>query len=161
MATNCGTVTVTLATSAAPRAVSAFVDRVQKGFYDHLTIHRVADGFVIQGGDPLGTGIGGPGYTTVDTPSEDTTYTRGVVAMAKSPDQAAGSAGSQFFIVTAEDAELPPDYAVIGTVTGGMPVVDRISAVEIDPKSVVPGRKPDGPPVQPIVISRMTVNELD
>ena len=81
---------------------------------------------MIQGGDPTGTGAGGPGYTTVDTPPASATYTHGVVAMAKTGAQAAGTAGSQFFVVTEANAGLPPDYAIIGKVTAGIAVVDRI-----------------------------------
>ena len=83
-------------------------------------------GFVIQGGDPSATGTGGPGYTTVDKPPSDASYVHGVVAMAKTGAQPAGAAGSQFFIVTGDDAGLPPDYAIIGEVTDGLDVVDRI-----------------------------------
>ncbi len=76
--------------------------------------HRIVPGFVIQGGDPTQSGNGGPGYSTVDTPAQDTTYTQGVVAMGKTASEASGTAGSQFFVVTAQDAGLPPDYAVVG-----------------------------------------------
>ena len=80
----------------------------------------------IQAGDPTATGEGGPGYTTVDAPPASAAYTHGVVAMAKTAAQPAGTAGSQFFVVTAANAGLPPDYAIIGKVTSGLDVVDRI-----------------------------------
>ncbi|HEU4970532.1 MAG TPA: peptidylprolyl isomerase, partial [Gaiellaceae bacterium] len=107
--------------------------------------------FVIQGGDPTQTGAGGPGYSTVDKPPSDAKYTKGVVAMAKTQVEAPGTSGSQFFVVTAEDAGLPPDYAIVGTVTEGMDTVERIDALG------TPGV--DGPPSKPVVISSVTVTE--
>jgi cyclophilin family peptidyl-prolyl cis-trans isomerase len=94
--------------------------------FDHTIFHRIVPGFVIQGGDPTGTGTGGPGYETVDTPPADAAYTHGVVAMAKASDEAPGTAGSQFFIVTSANDALTADYAIIGKVTTGLKVVDRI-----------------------------------
>ena len=111
---------------ASPKAVASFVELAQKGYFDGTVFHRVVPGFVIQGGDPTGTGTGGPGYQTEDTPSPDTAYTKGVVAMAKTATDPPGTAGSQFFVVTAEDAGLPPEYAVIGAVTDGLDVVMAI-----------------------------------
>ena len=81
---------------------------------------------MIQGGDPTGTGTGGPGYTVVDVPPRDSLYTKGVVAMAKTAAEPPGTAGSQFFVVTADDAGLPPEYAILGVVTKGLRVVERI-----------------------------------
>jgi len=160
--TNCGSFSFDLDPSVSPKAVAAFVERAKSGFYDGLSFHRVAPGFVIQGGDPLGSGTGGPGYTTVDTPPADQLYPRGTVAMAKSTDQKAGAAGSQFFVVTGEDAQLTPDYAVIGTVpTAMMEVPDLIIAEGVDPASKIPGAMADGPPANPIVIKRLTVKPLD
>jgi peptidyl-prolyl cis-trans isomerase B (cyclophilin B) len=111
---------------ASPKAVASFVELAQKGYFDGTVFHRVVPGFVIQGGDPTGTGTGGPGYQTEDTPSPETSYTKGVVAMAKTATDPPGTAGSQFFVVTAEDAGLPPDYAVIGAVSDGLDVVMAI-----------------------------------
>ena len=99
-----------------PKTTASFASLVRKGFFDGLTFHRVVPGFVIQGGDPKGDGTGGPGYTTVDTP-RDAAYTSGVVAMAKTGAEPAGTSGSQFFVVTGDNASLPPDYAVLGKVT--------------------------------------------
>jgi cyclophilin family peptidyl-prolyl cis-trans isomerase len=104
---------------------------------------------VIQGGDPTQSGSGGPGYSTVDVPASDAAYTRGVVAMAKSGVEAPGTAGSQFFVVTGEDAGLPPEYAIVGEVTAGLDTVERIDALGIG----------DGPPSQPVVVSSVTVGE--
>ena len=107
-------------------AVSSFVALARASFFDHTIFHRIVPGFVIQGGDPTQTGTGGPGYSTVDTPPKDAKYEQGVVAMAKTQSEAPGTAGSQFFVVTAADAGLPPDYAIIGRVSSGLPVVLRI-----------------------------------
>ncbi len=106
-------------------------------------------GFVIQGGDPTQTGAGGPGYSTVDAPPTDAAYTKGVVAMAKTGAEPAGTAGSQFFVVTADDAQLSPDYAIVGEVTEGLDTVERIDALGIG----------EGPPSQPVVIESVTVTE--
>jgi peptidyl-prolyl cis-trans isomerase B (cyclophilin B) len=126
MKTNCGSFTITLDPKQSPQATASFVALVQAKYFDNTIFHRIVPGFVIQGGDPTQTGEGGPGYTTVDRPPASASYTHGVVAMAKTAAQPAGTAGSQFFVVTAKDAQLPPDYAIIGTVTSGLDVVDRI-----------------------------------
>lgn len=127
--TSCGDFTITLDVESAPATTASFVALAEKGFYDDTYFHRIVPGFVIQGGDPTGTGAGGPGYSTVDEPAADAAYTRGVVAMAKAGNEPPGTAGSQFFVVTGEDAGLPPEYAVIGEVTEGMDVVERIGAL--------------------------------
>jgi peptidyl-prolyl cis-trans isomerase B (cyclophilin B) len=146
--TSCGDFTITLDTEASPKTTASFVALVEEDFYDRTVFHRIVPGFVIQGGDPTASGSGGPGYTTVDTPAAGTAYTKGVVAMAKTAVEEAGTAGSQFFVVTADDAQLPPDYAVIGTVTEGMDVVERI-AVLGDPNTELP--------TQPVVVEDMVV----
>jgi peptidyl-prolyl cis-trans isomerase B (cyclophilin B) len=115
-----------LATDISPCTTASFAGLVEKGFYDGLTFHRIVPGFVIQGGDPQGDGTGGPGYSTVDAPPQDTTYDKGLVAMAKAGNEPAGTSGSQFFVVTAADAGLTPDYAVLGRVTDGLDVVEKI-----------------------------------
>jgi peptidyl-prolyl cis-trans isomerase B (cyclophilin B) len=147
--TSCGAFTITLDPADAPRAASSFAALAGLGFYDGTVFHRIVPGFVVQGGDPTGTGFGGPGYTTVDPPPAGTAYPRGAVAMAKGPTDPAGTAGSQFFVVTA-DAALPPDYAVIGRVTGGLETIDRIEALG-DAQTELPRR--------PVLIERMTVEE--
>ena len=124
--TNCGSFTIRLDQKASPNGAASVAALAEAGFFDTTIFHRIVPGFVIQGGDPTGTGTGGPGYSTVDKPAETTTYTTGVVAMAKTPTEAPGTAGSQFFVVTAEDAGLPPEYAVIGKVTKGLSVVNKI-----------------------------------
>ncbi len=126
MMTNCGSFTFQIDQAQSPNAAASFVSLVQHGFFDKTIFHRIVPGFVIQGGDPTGSGNGGPGYTTVDTPPPTAKYTHGVVAMAKTGAQPAGAAGSQFFIVTVPNAHLPPDYAIIGKVIKGIAVVDHI-----------------------------------
>jgi cyclophilin family peptidyl-prolyl cis-trans isomerase len=126
MNTNCGSFTILLDPKQSPHTVASFVSLVRKKFFDGTIFHRIVPGFVIQGGDPTQTGGGGPGYTTVDKPPANARYTHGVVAMAKTSVEAPGTAGSQFFVVTAKDAGLTPDYAIIGKVTKGLDVVDRI-----------------------------------
>lgn len=121
-----GSFAVRLDVTDSPNAVGSFEQLARKGFFDGTIFHRIVPGFVIQGGDPTGTGTGGPDYTTIDTPPADTRYVRGTVAMAKTAQEAAGAAGSQFFVVTGASTGLPPDYAVLGQVVRGLTVVDRI-----------------------------------
>lgn len=137
MTTNCGSFTIRIDQKQSPNASASFVSLVQHGFFDGIIFHRIVPGFVIQGGDPTGTGAGGPGYLTVDTPPTTAKYTHGVVAMAKTATQPAGTAGSQFFIVTVPDAGLPPDYAIIGKVVKGLNVVDHIGTLG-DPSTQAP-----------------------
>ena len=129
MVTNCGSFTIRMDQAQSPNAVTSFVSLVQRGFFNQTIFHRIVPGFVIQGGDPTATGMGGPGYSTVDTPPKNASYTHGVVAMAKTATEPAGTAGSQFFIVTVANAGLPPDYAIIGKVVKGLPVVDHIGTL--------------------------------
>ena len=124
--TSCGEFVITLDLESAPSTAASLVALAQSGFYDDTVFHRIIPGFVIQGGDPTASGEGGPGYQTVDPPASDAAYVRGVVAMAKSPQEAAGTSGSQFFVVTGADSGLPPDYAIVGEVTEGLDVVDVI-----------------------------------
>jgi cyclophilin family peptidyl-prolyl cis-trans isomerase len=145
--TNCGEFTIRLDPKAAPKTVASFAALVEAKFFDGTIFHRIVPGFVIQGGDPTATGTGGPGYSTVDTPAPSTLYTKGVVAMAKTGAEAPGTSGSQFFVVTAADAGLPPDYAAIGKVTEGLEVVERIGALG----------GPDELPTQPVVVETMTL----
>jgi cyclophilin family peptidyl-prolyl cis-trans isomerase len=124
--TNCGSFTVQLDVEQSPKTTASFVSLVQKKFFDGTIFHRIAVGFVIQGGDPTQSGNGGPGYETVDKPPASAKYTHGVVAMAKTGTEAPGTSGSQFFVVTESNANLPPDYAIIGRVVHGIGAVDRI-----------------------------------
>jgi cyclophilin family peptidyl-prolyl cis-trans isomerase len=124
--TNCGSFTIKLDVKDSPRTAASFVALARSGYFDDTVFHRIVPGFVIQGGDPTASGSGEPGYKTVDKPPASARYTHGVVAMAKSQTEAPGTSGSQFFVVTAPDAQLPPDYALLGTVVDGLAVVDRI-----------------------------------
>jgi cyclophilin family peptidyl-prolyl cis-trans isomerase len=135
--TNCGSFVIRLAVKTSPTTTASFVSLVRSGYFDKTVFHRIVPGFVIQGGDPTATGGGGPGYTTVDKPPASTHYTFGLVAMAKTQTEAAGTSGSQFFVVTGADVGLPPDYAVLGNVVSGAPVVRRIGKLG-DPSSEQP-----------------------
>ncbi|HEY8646615.1 MAG TPA: peptidylprolyl isomerase [Gaiellaceae bacterium] len=132
--TNCGDFTIRLAVKTSPATTASFASLVQKGYFNGTVFHRIVPGFVIQGGDPSGTGTSGPGYTTVDIPPASTRYTLGLVAMAKTGAEPPGTAGSQFFVVTTQDAQLPPDYAVLGTIVNGQAAVDKIGQLG-DPTS--------------------------
>jgi cyclophilin family peptidyl-prolyl cis-trans isomerase len=147
--TNFGTFTIDLATEEAPLTTTSFAYLVKKGFYDGLIFHRIVPGFVIQGGDPLGNGSGGPGYSVIEKPREDLAYTRGVVAMAKTADEAAGTSGSQFFVVTSSDGGLPPEYALLGRVGRGYGTVARIG------KLGTPSEKPK----ERVVIEEVTIGK--
>jgi peptidyl-prolyl cis-trans isomerase B (cyclophilin B) len=124
--TSCGSFEIALDTKRAPKTTNSFAYLAEKGFYNDLTFHRIVPGFVIQGGDPLGSGLGGPGYTVVEKPPANLAYTKGVVAMAKSSADPPGASGSQFYVVTGADAGLPPEYALVGKVSKGYSVVARI-----------------------------------
>lgn len=127
METTEGDFTIELDTENWPITANNFAYLTEEGFYDGLGFHRIVPDFVIQGGDPTGTGTGGPGYSVVETPPADTKYPLGTVAMAKSGAEAPGTAGSQFYIVTGSGgAGLTPDYSIVGKVTEGMDVVDAI-----------------------------------
>jgi peptidyl-prolyl cis-trans isomerase B (cyclophilin B) len=149
--TNCGSFEITLDAKRAPKTGGSFKHLVDEGFFDGLTFHRVSPGFVIQGGDPAGDGSGGPGYSIVEAPPNDLQYVKGVVAMAKTEIEEAGTSGSQFFVVTGDNPPpLPPDYALLGKVTEGQNIADLIGAVPIGPTEQ---------PVDPIVIESITIEE--
>ena len=149
--TNCGTFAFKLDVKDSPDTTSAFAGLVKHGFFDGLIFHRIVPGFVIQGGDPAGTGTGGPGFHTVDPPPKSADYTLGTVAMAKTQTEPAGAAGSQFFVVTGQDAQLPPDYALLGKVTKGIDIVKRIGLLG-NPTD------PNGTPTQVVVMKKVTVS---
>lgn len=129
VATSCGSFEIALDTQRAPKTANSFAYLSEEGFYDDLTFHRIVPEFVIQGGDPEGTGTGGPGYTVVEKPPANLAYTKGTVAMAKSSAEPPGSSASQFYVVTGADAGLPPEYALVGKVSEGLDVVERIGAL--------------------------------
>ena len=120
----------------APNTVRNFISLVKKGFYDGVIFHRVIPGFMIQGGDPTGTGMGGPGYSiegefTSNGFQNDLKHTRGVLSMARAMDP--NSAGSQFFIMHMDAPHLDKQYAAFGKVTEGMDVVDAIANTKTGP----------------------------
>lgn len=124
--TNKGDIEIALNFGQTPNTVKNFVDLSRKGFYINTIFHRVIDGFMIQGGDPEGTGMGGPGYRFDDEPFTGE-YTRGAVAMANA---GPNTNGSQFFIMHA-DYPLPKNYTIFGHVTKGIEVVDAIATDEV------------------------------
>lgn len=135
----------------APKTVENFITLANKGFYNGLIFHRVIDGFMIQGGDPTGTGTGGPGYQFADelnpaTPSYQRGYVKGTVAMANA---GPNTNGSQFFIMVA-DVPLPKNYSIFGQVVGGQEVADAISLVPRTPS-------PEDRPIKPVTIEQVTV----
>ena len=149
--TNFGKIVLELYTKDAPKAANNFATLASKGFYNNLIFHRVIPGFMIQGGDPLGNGRGGPGYQFEDeldpnTPSAKAGYKKGVLAMANS---GPNTNGSQFFIMLA-DYPLQHNYTIFGHVISGQEVVDKIGAVKTDGNDM---------PLTPVVMKSVTVGE--
>ncbi len=145
--TNHGAIEIELFADDAPKTVENFLKLSRDGFYDGVTFHRVIPDFMIQGGDPTGTGSGGPGYQFEDE-FNDRKVERGALAMANS---GPNTNGSQFFIVTTEAAPwLDGKHTVFGRVTSGMDVADAISDVE---------RGPGDKPREPVVIERVELAE--
>ena len=151
--TSCGDISIKLDQKTSPKTAASFASLVRQGFYDGTVFHRIVPGFVIQGGDPTGQGIGGPGYSVRDKPPADTAYTQGVVAMAKTEVEPAGTSGSQFYIVTAPDAGLPPDYAVLGEVKKGLDVALAIEQLG-DPASGGAGT-----PLRTVLLEKASLDE--
>lgn len=145
--TSCGSFTIALDVARARKTVSSFAYLARQGVYNDTPFHRIVPGFVIQGGDPTGTGGGGPGYFVDEPPPRNLSYTQGIVAMAKTQAEPPGRSGSQFFVVTVPDAGLTPDYALVGMVSSGFDVVQRIEQLGT----------PSGTPRAPVVIRRVTV----
>jgi len=148
--TSCGAFTIRLDQKTSPQAAASFAALARKEFFDGTVFQRIVPGFVIQGGDPTAKGTGGPGYSTRDEPPSGARYTKGVVAMAKTAQEPPGTAGSQFYVVTGEDARLPPEYAILGKVTEGLEVVERIGEL---------GDPTTEEPTQPVVVERARVRE--
>jgi cyclophilin family peptidyl-prolyl cis-trans isomerase len=151
--TDKGTITMSLKADLSPVAVGNFVALAACGYYDGVVFHRLVPGFVIQGGDPTGTGTGGPGYTIADEPVT-TAYHRGTVAMART--EQPNSVGSQFFIVVDDAAQgalaSANTYQIIGEVTAGMDVVDTIVAM---PNS---GQSSGNQALDPVPMTKVTVS---
>jgi cyclophilin family peptidyl-prolyl cis-trans isomerase len=147
--TNKGTIVFETYDADAPKAVQNFITLVNKGYYNGIIFHRVIEGFMIQGGDPTGTGRGGPGYTFADeldpsTASYQKGYVRGTVAMANA---GPNTNGSQFFIMH-KDTPLPNAYTIFGNVISGIEVVDAIAATEVDGSDR---------PLEKVVINKATI----
>lgn len=147
--TSCGSFEIALDTKRAPKTTNSFAYLADEGFYDGLDFNRVVSGFVVQGGDPLGDGTGGPGYSVVEKPPANLAYTRGVVAMARSLSEPSGRSGSQFFVATSVDTGLPPDYALLGKVSKGYGVVARINKLG----------NPEEKPEQTVLIEKVTIEK--
>jgi peptidyl-prolyl cis-trans isomerase B (cyclophilin B) len=148
--TSKGPFTIALDTENDPLTTASFAYLVDQELYTKTQFHRIVPDFVIQGGDPLGTGNGGPGYSVTEAPPPSTKYTPGVVAMAKTGTDPAGTSGSQFFVVTGAQGEnLPPEYAVLGKVVDGLDVVEQIGRLG----------GPTEKPKEPIFIDKITIEE--
>jgi cyclophilin family peptidyl-prolyl cis-trans isomerase len=149
MVTSHGTMTLALDPAAAPKAVNSFVFLARQGYFDGVVFHRIIPGFVLQGGDPTGTGTGGPGYKFEDELPPAGRYELGSLAMANAgPD----TNGSQFFVISGPDGvRLPPKYSLFGKVVAGLDVVTTIDAL---------GSR-SGQPTERVVIESVTVTEHD
>lgn len=151
--TNKGTIVAELLPKESPNAVNNFVFLARQGFYRNVPVHRVVKGFVIQSGDPTGTGGGGPGYNIEDDPVTGS-YTRGVLAMANTG--APNSGGSQFFITLADlNATLTKTYPIFGRVTKGMDVADKIAQTPV----VDGGSGEQSKPTEPVTITNIAIAE--
>ena len=152
---NGGTIRIELDKTAAPITVENFEKLASKGFYDGLTFHRVIPGFMIQGGCPDGTGMGGPGYTIKgeflsNGFNNNLKHTRGVLSMARAMDP--NSAGSQFFIMVAAAPHLDGEYAAFGKITEGMEAADKIVGVATGFNDK---------PVEPQIMKTVTIEEVE
>jgi len=160
IATSCGTFDVALLTDVAPQAVNSFVFLADEGFYDGLTFHRIVEGFVIQGGDPLGDGTGGPGYSfDIETSPERTFDAPGLLAYANG---GPGTNGSQFFVTLAPTPQLDPEggvgaFTIFGEVTDGLDVVRRIGKVSGTENPGIPGEM--SVPTEAVFIDSITIDE--
>jgi len=143
--TSAGTLTADLFAAEVPNTVNNFVFLAREGFYDEVIFHRVIEGFMIQGGDPTGTGRGGPGYKFADE-KVSRPYTRGTLAMANA---GPNTNGSQFFVMH-KDYRLPPNYTVFGKLTAGEDVLDAIATARVGSQDR---------PVDPVRITSMTITE--
>lgn len=146
--TNLGTIVVELYPAEAPKTVENFITLAKKGFYNGISFHRVIPGFMIQGGDPTGTGRGGPGYTFEDEFSPTLRHdTPGVLSMANA---GPGTNGSQFFITLAPTPWLDGKHTIFGHVVEGQVIVERIAAVE---------RDANDRPKKPVVMKQVTIQD--
>jgi cyclophilin family peptidyl-prolyl cis-trans isomerase len=144
--TNHGTIVGEMFADLAPKTTANFMELAKKGFYDGVIFHRVIEGFMIQGGDPTGTGRGGPGYRFRDELEGEGRYSRGTVAMANA---GPNTNGSQFFIMH-RDYGLPHSYSIFGQVTDGLDTVDAIATAPRDRADK---------PLEDCVIQKVTITE--
>jgi peptidylprolyl isomerase len=150
MVTSMGTLTIALDPVAAPKTVNNFVSLARYHYYDGVTFHRVIQGFVLQGGDPEGTGRGGPGYRFEDELPKPGRYEIGSLAMANA---GPNTNGSQFFIISGPSGVgLPPQYSLFGKVVKGLDIVDQMEKVKTGA-----GDKP----IEPMIIESVTITEQD
>jgi cyclophilin family peptidyl-prolyl cis-trans isomerase len=150
MKTSMGDLTIALDPSAAPKTVNSFVFLAREGFYDGVIFHRIIKGFVLQGGDPTGTGRGGPGYKYEDELPSAGRYEVGSLAMANA---GPNTNGSQFFVISGPSGvALPPSYSLFGKVVRGLDVVDQIEKVKTGP-----GDRP----LEDVTITSVTITESD
>jgi len=153
MVTNKGTIVLELFADEAPKSVNNFVFLVREGYYDGVTFHRIMMNFMLQGGDPTGTGRGGPGYIFQDEPvTRD--YVPGTLAMANA---GPNTNGSQFFIVQGREARLPKQYNIFGMVSEGLDVVDSIADTPVTEDE----RGERSRPLEEVVIESITIEEED
>ena len=150
--TNKGSFSIEFYPDDAPKTVNNFVFLARAGYYDNTPVHRIIDGFVIQGGDPTGTGRGGPGYRFEDEPIKRT-YELGTLAMANA---GPNTNGSQFFVIVGESGRrLPKNYTIFGKVTAGMDVVNTIAKTPTKSS----GGGESSSPVEPITLEKVTITE--
>ncbi len=145
--TSAGAITVELFAADAPNTVNNFVFLAREGFYDNVIFHRTIPGFMIQGGDPTGTGGGGPGYRFADE-SVRRAYSRGVMAMANA---GRNTNGSQFFLMHADYPTLPPNYTIFGQAVAGLETIDAIATAPTNPEGE------GSSPVTPVVIQSVEI----
>ena len=152
ISTTMGDINVDLMAKEAPATVNNFVFLARQSFYNNVKFHRIIKGFMIQTGDPTGTGRGGPGYRFADEPVSGT-YDRGTLAMANA---GPNTNGSQFFIVQGDGVSLPKNYTIFGKVTSGLDVVDAIANVPVSPS---PAGGERSVPDQEVDIKTVTIHE--
>jgi cyclophilin family peptidyl-prolyl cis-trans isomerase len=157
LVTSCGEIVIELNNANAPETVNSFVFLAREGFYDGQVIHRIAQDFLFQTGDPEADGTGGPGYVSTDEfPDEDFVYEEGVVAMYS---RGARSTGSQFFVVTGPDGQfLTNQFNVLGTVTSGQEAIDLIMAI---PTATASGSAEQSRPLESVYIESITIDVAD
>ena len=150
--TSHGTIELDLHVGDAPNTVNNFVSLARQGFYDGTPFHRILKGFVVQGGDPTGTGSGGPGYSFADEPITKN-YERGTVAMANA---GPNTNGSQFFICLADlSGSLPKNYTIFGSVTAGLDTVDAMANVTVKRGA----SREMSTPTEPVTLNTVTITE--